>query len=73
MCQVFRRSLRIVDDDSGLDDDGNDREGGLRVPASCGLFDGGKTTLDSCLFRGKLVALTKGFDEAEIDGFLNEC
>ncbi len=66
--------MRIVDDDSGfgvvdvavvVDGSG----GGLSIGGFCGLFDGGRTTADGCLFKDKCVVFTNGFADADKDGF----
>ncbi len=67
--------MRIVDDDSefvvdAVVDDGSG--GGLRIVGFCWVFDVDKTTADGCLFRDKCVVLTKGFADADKDGFLKE-
>ncbi len=65
--------MRIVDDDSGfvivdaVVEGGS--EGGLSIVGFCWVFDGGKTTVDDCLFKDKCVVLTNGFADADKDGF----
>ncbi len=68
--------MRIVDDDSGFvvdvvvvdDDDGSG--GGFTIVGFCWVFDVGKTTAGDCLLSDICVVLTKGFADADKDGFL---
>ncbi len=63
--------MRIVDDDSGfvVDDGSGDGGGGLTIVVFCCVFNVGKTSAGGCLLRDKCVVLTKGFADADKDGF----
>ncbi len=64
--------MRIVDDDSGfvVDVVADGRRGGeLSTVVFCCIFDVGKTTVDGGLLRDTCEVLTKGFADADKDGF----
>jgi hypothetical protein len=61
--------LRIVDDDSGFVVDDGSGDGGGGGGLTIVVFNVGKTSAGGCLLRDKCVVLTKGFADADKDGF----